>query len=308
MKICNHSFKSWFLATRPWSFSASAMPVIVTLSYLYYSSKVATNPLEMNWINGALAVVNIILLHAAGNLLSDYHDFKQGIDSNDSFGAKTITSGEFSATEIRNFGYFFLVLGIGLGSYLALTTGYHLWWIGGIGAFSALLYYVLKFNRLGDLCIFIAFGLLPPLGTAFVVTGKLLPITFLLSVPVGSLIVALLHSNNTRDIKRDTNAKINTFASTLGLKKSIFYYYFLVALPFIWVTAFFFLGDFPVLTLLVFLMAPNAEKCMSIMKSAKNNIENINFLDLKTANLQLCFSLILSISFLLSAYFTQQYI
>lgn len=306
MKICNHSLKSWFIATRPWSFSASAMPVIVTLSYLYYSNRLVTNPLDMNWINGILAVINIILLHAAGNLLSDYHDFKQGIDSNDSFGAKTITSGEFMPAEIRNFGYFFLILGIGLGSYLALTTGYHLWWIGGTGAISALAYYILKFNRLGDLCIFIAFGLLPPLGTAYVVTGKLLPITFLLSIPIGSLIVALLHSNNTRDIQRDTNAKINTFASTLGLKKSIYYYFFLISLPFIWITAFYLLGDFPLLTMLVFLMAPTAVKCMTIMKSAKDKIENINFLDIKTANLQLCFSIVLSISFLLSAILSQQ--
>lgn len=306
MTICNHSLKSWFIATRPWSFSASAMPVIVTLSYLYYSNRLVTNPLDMNWINGILAVINIILLHAAGNLLSDYHDFKQGIDSNDSFGAKTITSGEFMPAEIRNFGYFFLILGIGLGSYLALTTGYHLWWIGGTGAISALAYYILKFNRLGDLCIFIAFGLLPPLGTAYVVTGKLLPITFLLSIPIGSLIVALLHSNNTRDIQRDTNAKINTFASTLGLKKSIYYYFFLISLPFIWITAFYLLGDFPLLTMLVFLMAPTAVKCMTIMKSAKDKIENINFLDIKTANLQLCFSIVLSISFLLSAILSQQ--
>lgn len=50
-----HSFKEWLVATRPWSFPASAMPVVVTLAYLYWLEQ------DMEWINGVWALVNIVL-------------------------------------------------------------------------------------------------------------------------------------------------------------------------------------------------------------------------------------------------------
>ena len=60
-----HTFKEWLIATRPWSFPASAMPVIVTCVYLYGTYT------QINWLNGLWALVNIIVFHAAGNTWSD---------------------------------------------------------------------------------------------------------------------------------------------------------------------------------------------------------------------------------------------
>ncbi len=266
-----------------------------------YNNSLLDVQMPTNWFNGILAVVAIVLLHFGGNLLSDYQDFKQGIDTDSSYGAKTITSGEFQPKEIRNFGFLILIIGIVLGIYLALNSGPHLWWIGGIGVLSALLYYKMKFNRLGDLCIFVAFGLLPPLGTAYVVTGMLLPFYFILSVPVGFLVVALLHANNTRDMKRDMEANIATPASTIGLKASIVYYDLLIIIPFIWLVIFSLLGDFPYLVLLTLMIFNSAFKCLKTMHSAKKDINNITFLDLQTAQLQLTFSLVFALTMMISA-------
>ena len=75
-----HSFKEWLIAVRPWSFPASAMPVIVTLGYLFWSGA------DVNWVNGIWALLNIIVFHAAGNAWSDYFDYRTGVDAADTIG------------------------------------------------------------------------------------------------------------------------------------------------------------------------------------------------------------------------------
>ena len=69
------TFKDWFLATRPWSFTASALSVVVVLVYLEWLTG------AVNWTNGVLAIVGIILFHASGNTWSDYFDYRSGVDT-----------------------------------------------------------------------------------------------------------------------------------------------------------------------------------------------------------------------------------
>ena len=75
-----HTFKDWLTAVRPWSFPASAMPVAVTLGYLFSAHA------DMDWTNGVWALLNIIVFHAAGNTWSDYFDFRKRVDADDTFG------------------------------------------------------------------------------------------------------------------------------------------------------------------------------------------------------------------------------
>ena len=89
-----NSFKEWLIAVRPWSFTASAMPVIVTLGYLFWSGA------DVNWTNGIWALLNIIVFHAAGNTWSDYFDYRTGVDAADTFGVHTLTDGQFTPREI----------------------------------------------------------------------------------------------------------------------------------------------------------------------------------------------------------------
>ena len=67
-----HTFGEWMLAVRPWSFPASAMPIIVILTYLLWSGA------EVNWLKGIWVLLTMIAFHAAGNTWSDYFDFKKG--------------------------------------------------------------------------------------------------------------------------------------------------------------------------------------------------------------------------------------
>ena len=78
------TFKDWLIATRPWSFPASAMPVLVTLGYLFWKG------MEVNWAIGVFTIFNVVLFHAAGNTWSDYKDYKSGVDREDTVGGLSI--------------------------------------------------------------------------------------------------------------------------------------------------------------------------------------------------------------------------
>ena len=159
-----HSLKDWMIAVRPWSFPASSMPVVVTLAYLYWMQQ------DINWVNGIWALLNIIVFHAAGNTWSDYFDYKHKVDARDTFGAKTLTDGMFTPREIYRLSMALLAVALVAGIGLLWRTGLPLLYIGIGGAACSLLYPPLKYRALGDVVIFLAYALLPTLGTCYVAT------------------------------------------------------------------------------------------------------------------------------------------
>ncbi len=291
-----HSFKDWMIAVRPWSFPASAMPVFVTLAYLFWM------PEDINWINGVWALLNIVIFHAAGNTWSDYFDYKKGVDMQDTFGVKTLTGGMFAPKEIYclSLGLLLLALIAGLG--LMLRTGLPLLYIGIGGAACALLYPPLKYHALGDVVIFLAYAFLPTLGTVYVVTGFIIWDVLWVAVPVGLITVAILHANNTRDIKTDGRASIKTLAMELGGKTSIYLYCAEVLFPFGWIIGCAVTGTFPWWTLLVWLALIPAVGNVRIMSQfSRKGVAAIANLDEMTAKLQLLFSLLFALSFVIAA-------
>lgn len=292
-----HSLGQWLFAVRPWSFPASAMPILVTLAYLFWIGA------EMNWGFGVWALINMVLFHVAGNVWSDYNDYKKSVDREDTTGATTLTSGMFQPHEIRNLAIgVFVVAAIG-GVGLVLLTGLPLLWIGLAGAVLTLLYPMLKYNALGDLDILLTFAFLPTIGTAFVTIGAIDWSVLLIALPVGLITDGILHSNNTRDMVPDKRAEIKTLAMGLGAKASAVMYSFEVLFPFVWVIVCVAmkLMPWPVLAALVaFPIALGCSKTM--MKSPEEGAELILDLDQKTAQLQMVFSLLLSIAFVISKF------
>lgn len=292
-----HTFKEWLIATRPWSFPASAMPVIVTCVYLYGTYT------QINWLNGLWALVNIIVFHAAGNTWSDYLDYRKGVDTLDSFGVKTLTSGQFTANEIRRLSLWLLGISILLGTGLLLRTGWTLLGIGIGGILCTLLYPWLKYRAFGDVVIFMAYALLPTWGTSYVLTGTVHMQVLWLAVPVGLITVAILHANNTRDVKTDKCACIKTLAMQTGNTVAKYIYAAEVLLPFLWMAAGVVLGHFPLWSLLTFIVLPLAVGNVKLMwASTDGKTDVIARLDEKTAQLQLAFSFVLSITFLIAVW------
>ena len=290
-----HSFGQWLFAVRPWSFPASAMPIIVTLAYLFWTGA------DMNWAFGVWTLVNMVLFHVAGNVWSDYHDFRKSVDREDTTGATTLTTGMFQPHEIRNLAIGVFVVAAAGGISLVLLTGLPLLWIGLAGAVLTLLYPLLKYNALGDLDILLTFAFLPTIGTAFVTTGVIDWSVLYIALPVGLITDGILHSNNTRDMVPDKRAEIRTLAMGLGAKASAIMYSFEVLFPFVWVVVCVIMKVMPWPVLVALVAFPIALGCsLTMLKSPREGADIILDLDQRTAKLQMVFSLLLSIAFVIS--------
>lgn len=292
-----HSFKEWIIATRPWSFPASAMPVLVTLGYLYWSQGV------VNWPIGLFAIINVVLFHAAGNTWSDYRDFKSGVDREDAVGGMSIVSGEFSPEQIKRLSLSLMAVSVVCGLALLALTGLPVLYFGLAGAILTLFYPWLKYRALGDIDIFLTYAVLPMLGTSYVATGYINPQTLWLALPVGLITVGILHSNNTRDMEQDRRAGIKTFAMAIGGKASSYLYCFEVVFPFLWCVAGIVAGLFPVCIITVFaVLKPAIDNARKAMCYPKEGMKALVGLDESTAKLQLMFSLALFGGFMIAAF------
>jgi len=290
--------KEWIIAVRPWSTPASAMPIITTLAFLFWKGA------EINWIYGVWALAGMILFHYAGNVWSDWFDYRKKVDADDTFGAKTLTTGMFQPKEIMGLAIGLLVAAVACGLGLACMTGLPLLWIGLAGAVCTILYPLLKYNALGDLDILLTFAFLPTIGTSYAATGAIDWNVLLIALPVGLITDGILHCNNTRDIATDKRAGINTMAMWLGTKAAARLYAFEMVFPYIWVGICSIIGLLPLHTIIIFLTLPIALACASTMKKSIGQETSmlLSDLDVRTANLQMMFSVLLSISFVVARF------
>jgi 1,4-dihydroxy-2-naphthoate octaprenyltransferase len=285
----------WILATRPWSFPASAMPALLAISFVFFQKSNFDN---VSWILGILALLGAVCFQIAGNLIGDYFDYKYKVDRKDTFGSsRLLVEGVFQPETIYKFGVSVLIAGILLGLILMYFSGGDLLWIGIAGALGTYFYYRLKFIALGDLLIFIIYGPLIGLGTAYVMTGTLHWEILLVEIPVAFLVVNILHANNTRDIRDDGKANIKTQAMLLGIKGSKIQYIVLALGAYVAVAVMVAVGLLHSLTLSVFLSIPIALKNIKQMQLAKiEEPENIKMLDASSAQLVMIFTLLFSVS------------
>ena len=287
-----HSMRDWITAVRPWSFPASAMPVVATLGYLF-----ATHD-NVNWVNGVWALVNIIVFHAAGNTWSDYFDYKREVDAGDTFGVRTMTTGQFTPKEIYRLSVVLLAVALLGGVGLLLRTGLPLLYVGVGGLLCSVLYPPLKYKACGDYVIFMAYALLPTIGTVYATTLHFDWRVLYIAVPIGLITVAILHCNNLRDIETDRRAHISTPAMQMGGRASVWVYCFEVLFPFVWLSGCEVGGVLPAWCLLAWIAAlPALRNARVAVGYFKQGAAAIATLDEGTAKLQLAFSLMLMVSF-----------
>lgn len=288
-------FKHWLMVAHPWSFPASASPALVAISYVFYLYKTGVVT-EVNWMYGILAFFGAIIFHAAGNLIGDYQDYMSGVDKMEKTGPiRLIVLGIFEPKPVLIYGYIVLAIGVLLGIFLLVNTGLPLLYIGLVGVIAATLYYKFKYVALGDLIIFLSFGLGIALGTAYVMTVQLIWSTLLVVAPTGLLIVAILHANNTRDMLQDKAAGIRTQAMNLGVEGSQVMYQTLLLVAYLLVAVAVAINVLHPLVFLVLLSFPMAIKNIKLMKkSTIDDLAIIQFLDTYTAKMVLVFSVLLA--------------
>lgn len=295
-----HTVKEWFEVTRYWSFPVSSMPVVVTFAYLLSRGMVPDGPLPV--ICFILALVGVVILHSAGNVLSDYFDYKTGVDNTEAFAVPNLVFKKFEPREYLIFSIILFVAGCLIGLVLTLLTGWTLLVIGGIGVVLTACYAFFKYHALGDLDIFIIFSILIMLGSAFVITRALPYDVLVLALPVGIITVSVLHANNTSDIESDRKAGMKSFAMLLGGKTSACLYKVYMVIPFLAViaaVAFGWLSPLALLSLLAAVPAAKNFKAASLYK--EKGISAMDGLDIGSAQLQLAFSGLLSIGLFIAA-------
>jgi 1,4-dihydroxy-2-naphthoate octaprenyltransferase len=293
------TIKDWIVATRPWSFAVSGLPAIVAMIYSIYVFPESS----ANWAFGVAAVAGAVIFHAGANLISDYYDFKYGIDRDGKVGADTLTSGLFRPKQILGYGWTFIVVGVILGLFLVSQAGIGLIWLGLFGTIGAVFYFRFKRRALGDLLIFLVYGPTIMLGMGYVMLGHINWVLLFVSFPMAFITVNVLHSNNTRDIKSDGYAGIKTNAMVIGVRASKLYYYTLIILAYAFIIAMVILKILPAVTLITLLTIPVAiRNCKAMSKATENDMTPINDLDKGTAQLQLMFSTLLSLALIISIF------
>ena len=292
--------KKVILATRPWSFPASVMPVLIGLAYVYFQHSVTGVPVK--WWALPLVLFSAIAFHAAGNIISDYHDAKTGVDKLESFGdTNMMLNKTFSEKAFLSLGFVWLSLAILAGIFLMWFSAWKLLFFGLFGMVCTFLYYKMKYSGWGDVVIFFTFGFAIVNGTVFALSGILNIQSICISIPVSLLTTAILHANNTRDVPLDKEAGIKTFSMVLGLRRAKIYYILLVLGAYILEIVMIVMGFLPVWHLLVLLSLPLALKNIRLIRHIHHeSLEEMAHLDVSTAQLTTAFSILAIVGFILA--------
>ncbi len=264
-------FKLWWTAIRPYSFPASIMPVI-------YGSLLAillNEGQKFNFIDFILCVIGSVLVHIGSNLINDIYDYQKGIDKEDKDagiphgGSLVLSKKLMSPSKMMNGAILSLFLAGLTGIYLMLNAGIWIFYLMIFGFIMAVFYTAkplqLKYFAFGDIMVFLSFGSGMTLGAYIVQTHHFSFIPVLLSLPFGLLIIAILHSNNIRDVKFDSRFGVKTVAIILGEKLSRYYYYVLIIGSYISIVAFVIFGLLPVFALLNMITLPIGIKLIKML-------------------------------------------
>ncbi|MEO8575099.1 MAG: 1,4-dihydroxy-2-naphthoate polyprenyltransferase [Gemmatimonadales bacterium] len=207
--------RAWLLAARPATLPAAAVPVIVGASAAI-SEGASFRPLVF-----VATLLCALLIQTGTNFANDYSDFHRGADTDQRLGPTRVTqSGLISQKAVRRGIFVAFGLAVLLGASLALVGG---WPIIAIGAFSILagLAYTggpfpFGYHGLGDVFVFLFFGLIAVTGTAYLQSGEWSVSALILSVSIGLLTTNILVINNLRDLPTDAVAGKRTLAVRLG--------------------------------------------------------------------------------------------
>lgn len=302
--------KKFIIVTRSFSFTVSGSSVILgSISALVFTEA------KFKPFYFALAFIGMVVLHFGANILNDIYDYKKGIDREVYQVSGGVVRGIVSIKEAYVWSMILFVIGISIGIFLSMATSRLLLVIGLIGVLIGIFYsFLLNFRdrALGDLSVFVNFGILGSLGGWVVQTEQFSWLPILWGVPSSLLVIAVLHSNNWRDIERDTKVGCKSIASIFGDSFSEKYYLFLIFMPFVLTLTYIFIPRFvcvdipalPLTSLVVLLALP---KGIALIKKAllRNDPERKSeFIDLDgvTAGFHFLFSM-LSVMGLLLLYF-----
>ncbi|UJR09651.1 hypothetical protein I4U23_013885 [Adineta vaga] len=243
--ICMNTLEKYLLAVRPWSFTASMMPLLLGSALAYSSVRTLSIPVLL------LTCVSALCVHAAANLFNTYYDYIHGVDTPvtndkedkgndvDSIDDRTLIEGLLKPNDVVRLGLILYAIGtiafLSLSHfspakepYLALiyfgALPLSFLYTGGIG---------FKYIALGDVLILLTFGPITIVYSFMAQAGHYSIYPVLYALPLTLNTEAILHSNNTRDMEHDRSVGILTLSILLGKQYSYYLYCILIYSPYV---------------------------------------------------------------------------
>lgn len=201
----------WILGARPRTLPAAIAPVVVATSLV---------GADINWFRALLALKVAVWLQIGVNFANDYSDGVKGTDADRVGPIRLVGSGLASAQSVKNAAFISFGIASIAGTWLALLTTPLLILIG-ISSIAAAWGYTggknpYGYKGLGDLSVFLFFGVVATMGTYYAQTEELTLLSFIVSVPMGALSCAILSINNLRDRPKDELVGKRTVAVRIG--------------------------------------------------------------------------------------------
>ena len=208
------ALRLWIIAARPRTLPAAIAPVLVGTALA--GTEDVFRPLAF-----VCALIGSVFIQIGTNLSNDYSDARRGADTEDRLGPVRVTAGGLMPPKQVLVGtYVAFGIAVAAGAYLIAIAGWQLLVVGAASILAGVLYTggprPYGYEGLGELFVFLFFGVVAVVGSYYVQTEDLSWIAFALSVPVGLLVSAILVVNNVRDIETDRRAGKRTLAVRLG--------------------------------------------------------------------------------------------
>jgi 1,4-dihydroxy-2-naphthoate octaprenyltransferase len=202
------------MAIRPKTLPASTAPVIAG-SALAFANNSFSFPIAI------ACLVSALLLQIGSNLANDVYDFEKGADSGERLGPIRVTqAGLLRPNQVKAGMWFVFGITTLLGIFLIYKGGWIILVLGVAAIISAIAYtggpYPLGYHGLGDLFVFIFFGLGATVGTFYLQTGRVVPNVWWVAAAMGCLTVSILIVNNLRDMENDQKVGKKTLVVRLG--------------------------------------------------------------------------------------------
>ncbi|HET6449113.1 MAG TPA: 1,4-dihydroxy-2-naphthoate polyprenyltransferase [Conexibacter sp.] len=287
----------WLMAARPKTLPVGLAPVLV-------GTALADTAGVFHPLRFVAALLGALFIQVGANLSNDYSDARRGADTEDRLGPVRVTAGGLvPPRQVLIATYVTFGLAILTGVYLVAVAGWQLLLVGGVSIVAGVLYTggprPYGYEGLGELFVFLFFGIVAVAGSFFVQAEQLVWEAFALAVPVGLLASAVLVVNNVRDLETDRRAGKRTLAVRLGRERTRSLYaamvYGAVLLsPVTWV-----FGPLDPWMLLPFVALPLAAPIVRTVRTRTDG-PSLNEALARTGQLELLFCVLLSAGILLS--------
>ena len=215
----------WILGARPRTLPAAIAPVLVAVALVGN---------EINWLRAVLALKVAVWLQIGVNFANDYSDGVKGTDDDRVGPIRLVASGIATARSVKFAAFISFAIASMAGTWLALLTSPLLILVGIFSIAAAWGYTGGKnpygYRGLGELSVFLFFGVIATMGTYYAQTEELTLLSFIVSIPMGALSCAILSINNLRDRPKDQLVGKQTVAVRIGDRKARLLYVGLLVL------------------------------------------------------------------------------